>query len=449
MARRDANGLLAALIAEADWTAGELARAVNGLGMAQGLCLRYDRTSVAHWLTGSRPRPPIPDLVAAALTQRLGRLVMPAETGLAQNPHPPDLLLTPGPGDGGAVLRLISLCRAEAAPERRAFLARSGYTLTAFALPGWLPEAAAPSTTASGAHRVAAEDVQLLQEMARVFSGLSRSHGGGHARTSLAAYIADDVSRLLDAPGPGRLRTETQVAVAQLVHLLADMTADAGRDGLAQRYFYLALSLAQQAGDRRQYAITLRAMSSQALRLLHDRHADQLAHAAIEVCGDRGDRGVHSFLLAQRALTRARRRERRAAVADLSAAESRHERAAEEGGPFAAYPKAGLYYQRAEVLLALGDDVPARAALDASLAHRSPDEHRPAALTRAKLAESLLRAGNLDEACGHWQAFFDHYPHLRSAQVDQAFTEMVRCLRPYRRQRQAGAVLERAREFAK
>lgn len=57
MARRDANGLLAALIAEADWTAGELARAVNGLGMAQGLCLRYDRTSVAHWLTGSRPRP--------------------------------------------------------------------------------------------------------------------------------------------------------------------------------------------------------------------------------------------------------------------------------------------------------------------------------------------------------------------------------------------------------
>ncbi|MGW2190558.1 hypothetical protein ACWC0D_32585, partial [Streptomyces sp. NPDC001719] len=275
---------------------------------------------------------------------------------------------------------------------------------------------------------------------------LSRSHGGGHARTALAAYIGDDVSRLRNThPGSRQLHPLNAVAVAQLVHLLADMTADAGLEGLAQRYFSLALSLAHQAGDRRQYAITLRAMSSQALRLQHDRHAHQLAEAAVDVYTSQSDPSAHSFLLVQRALTRARRSEHREAITDLTTAEHRHLHASDEEDPFMAYPRAGLHYQRAEVLQALGDDAAARAALETSLAYRSPSEHRPAALTHSRLAKSLLRAGYLESACGHWSAFLDHYRHLRSAQANQGIIELVRCLRPYRRQRQAADVLDRAR----
>ena len=105
MAHRHANDRLAALLREADWTNGELAHAVNTLGAAEGLSLRYDRTSVAHWLSGTRPRPPVPDLVAAALTQRTGRLVIAEDTGFFPQAYERD----PLPGMGmlyGLVLRM-------------------------------------------------------------------------------------------------------------------------------------------------------------------------------------------------------------------------------------------------------------------------------------------------------------------------------------------------------
>ncbi len=58
--RRVANAWLGDLLAEAGWSGAELARAVNALGTLHGLALRYDRTAVAHWLSGTRPRRPVP-----------------------------------------------------------------------------------------------------------------------------------------------------------------------------------------------------------------------------------------------------------------------------------------------------------------------------------------------------------------------------------------------------
>lgn len=77
MARRQPNEPLAALLVEARWSAGELARAVNALGEAHALTLRYDRASVAHWIKGSRPRAPVPEFVAGALSRHTCRLVTP------------------------------------------------------------------------------------------------------------------------------------------------------------------------------------------------------------------------------------------------------------------------------------------------------------------------------------------------------------------------------------
>ncbi|GAB3949668.1 helix-turn-helix domain-containing protein [Streptomyces sparsus] len=100
MARRERNHRLAALLAEAGWSAADLARTVNALVVAQSVALRYDRTAVAHWLTGSRPRPPVPDLVALAFSRRCNRLVTTADTGLTQTsqglptrPNPPKAVM--------------------------------------------------------------------------------------------------------------------------------------------------------------------------------------------------------------------------------------------------------------------------------------------------------------------------------------------------------------------
>ncbi|MDG4864509.1 hypothetical protein P8605_40825, partial [Streptomyces sp. T-3] len=103
--------------------------------------------------------------------------------------------------------------------------------------------------------------------MTRTFASLADAHGGAHARTALAAYLADDVAKTLSAPATGALRAELLTGGAQLTHLLASMTSDAGQQGLAQRHYRAALGLAHEAGDRSTYAITLRAMSAEALRL--------------------------------------------------------------------------------------------------------------------------------------------------------------------------------------
>ncbi|GFN09273.1 hypothetical protein Smic_78290 [Streptomyces microflavus] len=82
MPKKARNTRLAALQQEARWTNGDLAREVNRLGTLHGLRLAYDRTAVAHWLSGTRPRPPVPELVAEVLSHRLGQLVTPEWTGL-------------------------------------------------------------------------------------------------------------------------------------------------------------------------------------------------------------------------------------------------------------------------------------------------------------------------------------------------------------------------------
>lgn len=70
---RTPNTALAALIAEARWSNGNLARAVNRLGEETGLRLSYDDSAVCHWLSGTLPRPPIRPLVCEALARRLRR----------------------------------------------------------------------------------------------------------------------------------------------------------------------------------------------------------------------------------------------------------------------------------------------------------------------------------------------------------------------------------------
>jgi hypothetical protein len=84
MARQSPNGRLRVLIAETGWTGHALAEAVNAVGREAGVPLRYDRSSVAHWLTGTRPPAHVRVFVAEALSRRLGRVVPVADTGLGE-----------------------------------------------------------------------------------------------------------------------------------------------------------------------------------------------------------------------------------------------------------------------------------------------------------------------------------------------------------------------------
>ncbi|MFC9652022.1 tol-pal system YbgF family protein [Streptomyces sp. NPDC059892] len=447
MARHQPNRHLARLLNEARWNPAELARTINELGAAQGLRLRYDRTSVAHWLTGSRPRPPIPDLVASAFSRRCGRLVTTRETGLARGPQATeDPLLADQDVLGSALDQLAALTHADIDPARRAALAGSAYDLGTPAATLWSPgRPAVPSPAHTAGPRATPADVQRLRWMVHIFADLMERHGGAHARTALTAYLTDDTSRLLAAPARPSLRRELLSGAGQLTHLLARMSMDAGHPSLAQRYFTAALELAREADDRGLFATTLRAMSAQALHLGFEEHAGDLADAAVNTAGRRADPALRAFVLSQRALTHARARRRREAVRDLTAAETQHDRATGLPGPFTHYPRPGLDYQHGRTLIALGDTAGATRLFTGAAEARAEDRHRSSALTRARLADTLLTLGHLEESCAQWHVFLDHYPSLRSAPADQALRRLRGSLNGFRSRPYAAAVLHRAR----
>ncbi|MEV0375366.1 hypothetical protein AB0I10_37315 [Streptomyces sp. NPDC050636] len=444
MPRHQPNHRLAALLTEANWNAGELACAINDLGRAQGLSLHYDRTAVAHWLTGSRPRSPVPDLAAQALSHRTGRLITTEETGLApprhDGPTPTAIAIEADP-----VTALVTLARSDTDPTHRTALTHSIYSLTNPAIPAWSEEGCPASPPArSGRRRATSADAQRLDGMIRIFARLAACHGGAHARSALAAYLADDVSPLLTRRAPRALQLDLLTYAAQLTHLLATMTTDAGHHRLAQHYYTAALGLSRQADNRTTYAITLRAMSTQALQLGHLTHAARLAEAATDAAGRNVPSAVKAFVLIQHALTDAHNRQPRKALTRLAAAETHHEKASGPPGPFTSYPRADLDYQRAATLLVLGHHTNALEALTSSADRRVPSQHRPVALTHARLAGTYLQVGHLEAACAHWRHFLQHYPHLQSHTADQALTQLQAHLRPHSRHPAARSLLQSA-----
>src|SRR5271170_895332 len=79
--QRRPNRRLRVLLADSAWSGQDLAAAVNHIGRESGLTTQYDRTAVAHWLTGTTPRMPVPALIAEAFSRRLGRTVTAAQAG--------------------------------------------------------------------------------------------------------------------------------------------------------------------------------------------------------------------------------------------------------------------------------------------------------------------------------------------------------------------------------
>ncbi|MFE4646945.1 hypothetical protein ACFRFS_39100, partial [Streptomyces sp. NPDC056730] len=96
-------------------------------------------------------------------------------------------------------------------------------------------------------------------------------------------------------------------------------------------------------------------------------------------------------------------------------------------------------------LIALGDTAGATRLFTGAAEARAEDRHRSSALTRARLADTLLTLGHLEESCAQWHVFLDHYPSLRSAPADQALRRLRGSLNGFRSRPYAAAVLHRAR----
>lgn len=437
---RTANTHLQQLLQDAGWGPAQLAHALSKMAAEQALPMTCHRTTVGRWLEGSQPRPPFPTLVVECLSQRLGRRITAQDAGLTRAPA---VVVDPS-WEADPVRKLTHLTRAELDPNRRALLGAGVFTLTNLAL----PHSPAPHDTSEPLpdrpRDVAAEQ---MRTMAAVFAAAANQYGGQHVRAALSAYLAHQVIPRLHTTVRERDRTDVLSAAAQLTLLLAGMCADAGHDSTAQHYQQIAARLAADGGDHTTLAITLRTMAAHAHDLGHHtpgvlnlaQQADQYARHAPPA--------VRTFAHIQLAVIEAHH-DRHTALTSLATAEQLYTRADPSPGPFSSYPAGALHYQRAQILATLGDHSAALKALTLSLRLRTPGERLPAALTRARLAETHLRLGHLDQALPHWQAFLDVYLTLNSTRAERRVTAAAQHLRPHRRHRGAADVLDRVQALA-
>ncbi|MGW1376846.1 tetratricopeptide repeat protein [Streptomyces sp. NPDC002446] len=439
---RDRNENLRALLAEARWTQAALARTVNALAAEIDLDLNYDRTAVAHWLSGTQPAPPVPELIAEALTRRLGRSVSPSAAGFACAPSVP-----PGTGstdqESPAETELAELCGMESDPARRMSARLLPYRESDLADVGAGPRSREPR---SAVPRGADEDELAVVRLAvRFYAASFNAHGGRRARSALATYLADDIAPRLRETTDEDTHRGLLVETSRLTFLLARMYQDASVHGLAQRHFHAALRLAAEARDATAWAVVLRGLSAQGLALGHRRAALHAAEAAAATAR-KPDGGTRAFLLSHLAAAQAACGLRQDALASLARAESAAETEggrAHAPGPFHTYPPAALEFQSAEVLRYLGDLPAAHTALNRSLAHRPGDDHRGLALSYAQHAEILIALGHVEEACAAWSSFLDQYVHVRSGAADLAVSRLRQLLAPFRVLPAATAVLHR------
>jgi tetratricopeptide (TPR) repeat protein len=414
---------LRALLAEACCSGAELARSVNRIGAESGMSLRYGRASVAQWLSGTRPRPPVPGLVAEALTRRLGRVITPDDLGYdADQPWDIDPVL--------------DLCTLAGETDHRV------YQMSALSVPAQRTSSEI-ATTGSSAIRIGAGEVTAATTMLQLFAATEAAIGAADTRPVTANYLSTTISAWLRAPAPDQVHRDLLSVAARLAYLCGFQCVDDEKDGAAQRYYRAALQLSAEAGDMIARAVVLRGMSYQAHTLGHHTQALALAEAA-HTAGTGAPPSTRAFLLGQLALACAATADRHRAVTHLRTAEYDLLRATDDTAAVGVHHEASLAHQLAATRANLGDRAGAITALHRSLRHRPATERRSRALTLARLAELQLQQGELEEAVVTWHRFLDDYPGVNSARAHTALANLRGRVRPHIKNHAANELLYRA-----
>ncbi|MGW2401027.1 hypothetical protein ACWCYY_31145 [Kitasatospora sp. NPDC001664] len=395
--------------------------------------LRYDRTTVAHWLSGSRPTEPVPRLVAEVLSRSLGREVSVEDTGLGRpvvRPAAPD-------GDPYELMVALAALGGRRRPDRLPV-----YSLARKRLPAF-PQQAPHGRSAVPPARIGTPHLQLAQSLLEVVASRDEAMGPEQGRGMLTDFLGTVAADWLRASAPPALRWRLLSCTSRLSYLAGFSCFDAQHHGLAQSYYRTAALLAAEAADNDSYAIALRGMSVQAHYLGHRRYARELAELAA-THGHALPAGQAAFVRGQQAVTAAACGERKKAFAYLTEAQRLLDRALTPSSGVGGYDWAGYAHQEAEVLAGLGDVQGAIRSLTRSGRERSATERMARAVVNARLAELLLSRGSLDRATEVWHSVLDDYPLVGSGRLTASVTRMRGRLALQHRGAAVQALLNRA-----
>ncbi|WP_330458630.1 MFS transporter [Streptomyces sp. NBC_00820] len=463
--QRGPNEKLGAVLALAGISNAGLARRVNDLGAQRGLTLRYDKTSVARWVSkGMVPQGAAPHLIAAAIGQKLGRPVPLHEIGLADADPAPEVGLAFPRDVGQAVRSATELYRLDLAGRRAGSggiwqsLAGS-FAVSAYATPAsrWLITPAdssvareAHSTEGTGAPaKVGHSDVQKLREAAEDARRWDSKYGGGDWRSSMVPEcLRVEAAPLLLGAYSDEVGRALFGASSELTRLAGWMAFDTGQQEAAQRYYIQALRLARAAADVPLGGYVLASMSLQATyRGFGDEGVD-LAQAALERNRGLATARTMSFFRLVEARAHARAGDAQAAGAALKAAESWLERSREgDNDPswlgFYGYDRFAA--DAAECYRDLKAPRQVRRFTEQALSKPTEEFVRSHGLRLVVSAVAELESGNLDAACEQGVRAVEVAGRISSARTTEYVKDLLHRLEPYGDEPRVVELRERAR----
>ena len=460
---RGPNDRLGALLALAQISNAGLARRVNDLGAQRGLTLRYDKTSVARWVTkGMVPQRPVPHLIATALGNKLGRPVPLEEIGLADSHPTPELGLEFPREVPEAVRSATELWRVDLDLRRGPGGGRwsdslaGTFSVAAYATPvsRWLITPADGSVAREGGpdlsgYRVGHADAAKLREAAQEARRWDSKYGGGDWRSSMVPEcLRVEAAPLLLASYSDAVGRALFGATAELTRLAGWMAFDTGQHEAAQRYYIQALRLARAAADVPLGGYVLATMSLQATyRGFGDEGVD-LAQAALERNRGLATARTMSFFHLVEARAHAKAGNAAACGSALSAAEAALDRA-RPGDPdptwidFYAYDR--LAADAAECFRDLGVPSKVRQFTREALARPTEGFVRSHGLRLIVSAMAEAEAGDLDAAVAAGERAVEVAGRISSHRSREYVVELLRRLEPYQNEQRVKELTERAR----
>ncbi|MER5973334.1 Tat pathway signal protein [Streptomyces sp. NPDC002055] len=290
MSTTSTNPHLGLWIAAAGLSNGELARRISAEAIRRGhRQISPDRTRVRRWIDGERPRPPVPELLAAVLSDAVGQPLTPGDIGLTSAVVLDTIqlpLLTEA-----AAQALAGWTQMDLSLDRRESLRLAMGAPLVLAAERMLGGVA---RRLNAGHRgFDADTVTALEEVTAFFSRADASKGGGLYRSAIVGQLAEVARRIQDGV-PASLRTRVFAATADLAALAGWVSHDCGRYATAQRYWSYGIYAAGEAGQRDRGVEIVTRMSHQMIYL--GRPDDALG--LLEVAAAKADRPALKALVA-------------------------------------------------------------------------------------------------------------------------------------------------------
>lgn len=252
---RTPNAALAVLLNGHGMSQKGLAYRVNQLAERDGHATAYNHSSVARWLAGATPKDPVPQYIATALTERIGRTVTVEEIGMDTAPDEAprgwDF-----PRDREEAIKGARTHWGGVEGPGGAFAA-SGYVLPVtrwLAVPTDTTESAGTADStgreSGGGRLIGSEDLKELQDAAEQARLWDAQFGGGNWRlSSIRQCLHERALPLLDARHREAVTRELFSITSELSRVAAWAAFDSGHSASAQQHFVQALRLARAGGD--------------------------------------------------------------------------------------------------------------------------------------------------------------------------------------------------------